>query len=197
MWSVIAPISKTSAFTLRPRRLGKFTVYLLEVRVKSQMNFSSVVLKRMFLEAKVTPPHLNPTHISPRWADITQGLVSPCCIDGPWSVTQRNTAEHVHVWSVWVFTTEQMKGNKTKTGALSNDECEREIKEVAYLSQGHSIDSKADRILDLGNKSSEASKITIHSNIPVIIECYRILNSSSYLACSVLVLCSKTLRKHF
>lgn len=85
------------------------------------MNFSSVVIKRIFLEAKVTRQvHLNPTEIS--FVLLSCGcLTSPRasshnhCIDGPWSVAQWNTAECIHVWSVRVFRTEQMKENETKT----------------------------------------------------------------------------------
>lgn len=46
---------------------------------KSQMNFSSVVLKRLFLEAKVTHQvHLNPTEISSSWAAAVWHHPGPC-----------------------------------------------------------------------------------------------------------------------
>lgn len=48
-------------------------------------------------------------------SEITQGLLSPRCIDRPWSVTQWNTAERVCVWFVLVLRTRGMKGNQTKT----------------------------------------------------------------------------------
>lgn len=70
-------------------------------------------------------------------------------------LSPNETQQNVSAFDPYGFSEpSRWKEMRQRHASLSNDESKREIKEVAYLSQGHLIDSNADCVLDLRKKEN-------------------------------------------